>query len=170
MVNLQLSPERQLIIFETLYFRRPVVFYSSAAKLLRVLVFFFLLLLDFFQHDTAYINAAQQLTKPEYNNLWPPLWYTQQQHFKQRIYQMAATNSQVAKRSRGDSGISAAGFLSGPEETGCSLGNWITGLFLISKGCELSRGLAWWNQSGSWNSREKNNKSFSKVSWHRPSS
>ncbi len=110
MVNLQLSPERQLIIFKTLYFRRPVVFYSSAAKLLRVLVFFFLLL-DFFQHDTAYINAAQQLTKPEYNNLWPPLWYTQQQHFKQRIYQMAATNSQVAKRSRGDSGISAAGFL-----------------------------------------------------------
>lgn len=62
--------------------------------------------------------------------------------FKQRIYQMAATNSQVAKRSLGDSGISAAGFLSGPEESGCSLSNWITGLFLISKGCELSRGLA----------------------------
>lgn len=55
---------------------------------------------------------------------------------------MAATNSQVAKRSPGDSGISAAGFLSGPEESGYSLSNWITGLFLISKGCELSRGLA----------------------------
>lgn len=31
---------------------------------------------------------------------------------------MAATNSQVAERSPGDSGISAAGFLSGPEESG----------------------------------------------------
>lgn len=73
---------------------------------------------------------------------------------------MAATNSQVAKRSLGDSGISAAGFLSGPEESGCSLSNWITGLFLISKGCELSRGLAWWNQSGSWNRREEKQQEF----------
>lgn len=83
---------------------------------------------------------------------------------------MAATNSQVARLSVGDSGISTTGFLSGPEESDCSLSNWITGLFLISKGCELSRGLAWWNQSGSWNRREKNNKSFTKVSWPRPSS
>lgn len=55
---------------------------------------------------------------------------------------MAATNTQVARRSLGDSGISAAGFLSGPKELRGSLSNWITGLFLISKGCELSRGLA----------------------------
>lgn len=77
---------------------------------------------------------------------------------------MAATNSQVAKRSRGDSGISATGFLSGPKELGCSLSNWITDLFLISKGCEPSRGLAWWNQSGSWNRRRENNKSFFRKS------
>lgn len=55
---------------------------------------------------------------------------------------MAATNSQVAKRSPGDSGISAAGFLSGTKELRGSSSNWITGLFLISKGCELSRGPA----------------------------
>lgn len=55
---------------------------------------------------------------------------------------MAATNIQVAKRSPGDSGISAAGFLSGPKESSCSSSKWITGLFLISKGCELSRGPA----------------------------
>lgn len=47
---------------------------------------------------------------------------------------MAATNGQVAKRSLADSGISAAGFLSGPEESACSLSNWITGLFPHFKG------------------------------------
>lgn len=55
---------------------------------------------------------------------------------------MAATNSQVAETLPGDSGIRAAGFLSGPEESACSLSSWITGLFLLSKGCELTRGLA----------------------------
>lgn len=54
--------------------------------------------------------------------------------FGLRIYQMAATNGQVAKRSLADSGISAAGFLSGPEESACSLSNWITGLFPHFKG------------------------------------
>lgn len=55
---------------------------------------------------------------------------------------MAARSCQVAERPPADSQISVAGFLSGPEESGRSLSNWITGLLLISKGCELSRGLA----------------------------
>lgn len=55
---------------------------------------------------------------------------------------MAARSRQVGQPSAADSQISVAGFLSGPEESGHSLSNWITGLLLISKGCELSRGLA----------------------------
>lgn len=61
---------------------------------------------------------------------------------KQRINQTAARSCQVGQPSAADSQISVAGFLSGPEESGHSLSNWITGLLLISKGCELSRGLA----------------------------
>lgn len=61
---------------------------------------------------------------------------------KQRINQTAARGCQVGQPSAADSQISVAGFLSGPEESGHSLSNWITGLLLISKGCELSRGLA----------------------------
>lgn len=166
-VNLQLSLERQEIVFAGFFPTQTsgFLFFTNYDEVL-----VFLSLFDF-SNTTPAIEAPQnKLTKPVCNNLWPPLWNTQRQHLKQRIYQMAATNSQVAKCSLGDSRISAAGFLSGPEEWACSLSNWITGLFLISKGCEPSRGLAWWNQSGSWSRGEKNNKSFSKVSWHGTSS
>ena len=136
-----------------------------------VLFWVFLHLLFDFSNTTLAIQALQCNLQHQCATLCDPLCKIPHSTvLKQRIYQMAAKNSQVAKRSLGDSGISAAGFLSGPEESGCSLSNWITGPFLISKGCELSRGLAWWNQSGSWNRREKNNKSFLKVPWHRPSS
>lgn len=67
---------------------------------------------------------------------------TSVQSRKQSINQRAARSCQVGQPSAAASQISVAGFLSGPEESGHSLSNWITGLLLISKGCELSRGLA----------------------------